>query len=149
MNSVVLSTKKTTTAYVTAMIVTAVIGMLMGIFSFCLYAFLKEDHDNQALIMILFGGVLFLVKGIVDLAVNARGGQTYVEVYADRMIGTGLQNGHLLDFHIPFAGITNVSVEKNMWIHIHTTTGVYKIMTNKKTAADVFHYYHYYIQNGR
>lgn len=149
MNPVVLSTKKTTTAYVTTIIVTAVIGMLMGIISFCLYAFLKEDHDSPALIMILFAGVFLLVKGIIDLAVNVRGGQTYVEVYADRMIGKGLQNGHLLDFHIPFAGITNVSVEKNMWIYIHTNVGAYKIMTNKKTAADVFHYYHYYIQNGR
>ena len=73
--------------------------------------------------------------------INYINGSTYVDVYKDRLVGKGIQNFSSLDFNIKITELNNISVEKGFWLHINTTSGKYKVMTNKDTAAKVYNYY--------
>ena len=83
----------------------------------------------------------YLSYTALEFLKNYISGQTYFDVYADRFIGKGMQNFSLLSFNIKFEEINNISIEKAFWIHIHTSGGTYKIMTDKNTATKVFNYY--------
>ncbi|MBR0360258.1 MAG: hypothetical protein IIX21_04020 [Clostridia bacterium] len=141
MNNVIMSTKNTATTYKNTCIVLAVVSIVMGIVALCFYGFLSENYESNGTILLLLIGLYFVVDGIIKFLKNYISGQTYFDVYADRFIGKGMQNFSLLSFNIKFEEINNISIEKAFWIHIHTSGGTYKIMTDKNTATKVFNYY--------
>ena len=107
----------------------------------------KFNKIKGELYIFLYIGVFFLLLGLVLIgdgmvmtAIHCVNGLTYVDVYEDKFVGKGIQNLNLLDFNIKIEQISNISVQ-GFWIHIHTNSGVYKIMTDKKTATEVFNYY--------
>ena len=64
---------------------------------------------------------------------------TYVDVYDDRFVGKGIQDMSVLGFNIKLEEINNVAIE-GYWLHIQTSSAVYKVMTNNSTAEKVFNY---------
>ena len=60
-------------------------------------------------------------------------------MYDDRFVGKGIQDMSILGFNIKLEEINNVAIE-GYWLHIQTSSGVYKVMTNNSTAEKVFNY---------
>lgn len=66
---------------------------------------------------------------------------SYVNVYADRMEGKGIQNViQVVDFKLSYSQITSVTSMGNS-VYINTPGGKYRILTDAKTAAEIFAYY--------
>ncbi len=141
MNNVIMSTKNSATTYKNVCIVLAVVSIVMGIVVLCFYGFLIENYESNGTILLLLIGLYFVIDGIIKFVKNYVSGQTYLDVYADRFIGSGMRNFSVLSFNIKFEEINNISIEKAFWLNIQTNGGTYKIMTNKDTATKVFNYY--------
>ncbi len=140
MNDVIISTKNTNTKYKNTGIVCAVIIGVIGFLILCGYFFLSSHSSDDTLIVVLLGGLFFIGDGIITATLRYINASSYVDIYKDRVIGKGIQNFSALDFNLKFEQIGNISVE-GIWVHIHTNSGNYKIMTDKKTATEIFNYY--------
>ena len=124
--------------------VVAVIAMIIGFIATVGFFFVVDVYPEfKAVgIILLVSGLYFLiVEGIVKFITMSINGSTYVEVYEDRFAGTGVSGFKALNFDIKFDKVSNLSVERKFWLHIHTSGGTYKIMANEKTAAQVFEYF--------
>ena len=141
MSNLIMSTKNSATTYKNICIVLSVVSMVIGIVAFCFYGFLMENYESSGTIILLLIGLYFLIDGIIKFYSNYISGQTYLDVYADRLVGKGLRNFSILSFNIKFEEVNSVSIEKAFWIHIQTSGGTYKIMTNKDIATKFCDYY--------
>ena len=140
MNNVIMSTQNTNTARRNAGIVSSVLTILIGIFVVAFYCYANEHTYSDSVIFLLFLGLFLIGDGIIMTAIHCINGSTYVDVCKDRFVGKGIQNLNSQSFNIKLEQISNVSVQ-GFWIHIHTSSGIYKVMTDKKTATEIFNYY--------
>ncbi len=140
MNDVIISTKNTNTKYKNTGIVCAILMCVLGFLVLCGYFFLSSHSSDDSLIIVLLLGFFMIGDGIITATLRHINASSYVDIYKDRIIGKGIQNFSPLDFNIKFEHIDNISVE-GIWLHIHTNSGTYKIMTNEETAKKVFNYY--------
>ena len=140
MNNVIKSTQNTNTARRNAGIVSSVLTILIGIFVVAFYCYANERTYSDSVIFLLLLGLFLIGDGIVMTAIHCINGSTYVDVCKDRFVGKGIQNLNSQNFNIKIEQISNISVQ-GFWIHIHTSSGIYKIMTDKKTATEIFNYY--------
>lgn len=140
MNNMVMSTRKTTNSRRNTGIVLAILVTLIGAFIVAFYIYAKEHtNDDNAIFLLLLG--LFLVgDGMIMVVKNCVNASTYVDIYKDRFVGKGIQNLGALGFNIKTEEVNNISIE-GFWLHIHTSSGAYKVMTDKNTAQKVFNYY--------
>lgn len=139
MKNIVLSTRNTTytrkkvTMALSAMLI--IFGIFIVILCFCAVGYTSL---NDAILLLLIGfltigyGTIMAVKSYITAL-------TYLDVYDDRFIGKGIQDMSVLGFNIKLEEINNVAIER-YWLHIQTSSGVYKIMTDNSTAAKVFNY---------
>lgn len=140
MNDVIISTKNTNTKYKNTGIVCAVLMCVLGFLILCGYFFLRSHSSDDTLIAVLLLGLFFIGDGIITATLRYINASSYVDIYSDRLVGKGIQNFSPLDFNLKFEQIGNISVE-GIWIHIHTNSGTYKVMTDKNTATEIFNYY--------
>ena len=140
MNNVIMSTKNTNTSRRNAGIVSAVLTILIGIVTVAFYCYANERTYSNSIIFLLLLGLFFIGDGIVMTAIHCINGSTYVDVCKDRFVGKGIQNLNSQSFNIKIEQIINISVQ-GFWIHIHTSSGIYKVMTDKNTATKIFNYY--------
>ena len=111
------------------------IGIFVVALCFCADGY---TNLNDAIILLLMGfliigyGTIMAVKSYINTL-------TYVDVYDDRFVGKGIQDMSVLGFNIKLEEINNVAIE-GYWLHIQTSSGVYKVMTNNSTAEMVFNY---------
>ncbi|MBE6956841.1 MAG: hypothetical protein E7450_05270 [Ruminococcaceae bacterium] len=138
-----MSTKGTATAYKNICMVTAIVRIVIGMVALFFACFIASEVKNGtgALVILFPVGVYSLVDGVIKLVKSYVSGQTYLEVYEDRFVGTGMQGMKALSFNIAFSGVHNVCVERKFWLHICASGGTYKVMTNEKTAAEVCEYF--------
>ena len=143
MNRVIMSTKKTATAFTAIRIVSAVLSLVLFVIGMTAYAFIADEYPrldgpkNAALIL----GLVFLVEGTFSLFNAVLEGQTYVDVYEDRFVGVGKQGLRALSFNVKIEKINNVSIERKTWVQINTDSGVYRITTNKEMAEKIFNHF--------
>lgn len=140
MNNVIISTKNTNTKYKNTGIACAVLMCVLGFLVLCGYFFLSSHSSDDTLIVVLLLGIFLIGDGIITATLRYINASSYVDIYQDRVIGKGIQNFSPLDFNLKFEQIDNVSVE-GIWVYIHTNSGNYKVMTDKKTATEIFNYY--------
>ena len=140
MNNVIISTKNTNTKYKNTGIVCAALTGAIGFLILCGYFFLSSHSSDDTLIVVLLLGLFLIGDGIITATLRYINASSYVDIYKDRVIGKGIQNFSPLDFNLKFEQIGNISVE-GIWVHIHTNSGGYKVMTDKKTATEIFNYY--------
>lgn len=140
MNNMVMSTKNTTATRRNTGIVAAVVTIVMGILVVAFYIYANEHTSSDGVILCLLLGLFLICDGIIMTAIHCINGSTYVDVYKDRFIGKGIQNLNALNFNIKLEEINNISVE-GFWLHIQTSSGTYKVMTDKDTATKIFNYY--------
>lgn len=140
MNNMVMSTKNTTDKRKKAGIVSSALTILIGIFVVAFYIYANEHTYSDSVILILLLGLFFIGDGIIMIAIHCVNGSTYLDVYKDRFVGKGIQNLNALNFNIKIEDINNISIE-GVWLHIQTSSGTYKVMTDKNTATNVFNYY--------
>ena len=139
MKNIVLSTRNTTYARKKVRMTLSAMLILLGIFVVAL-CFWADGYTNlhDAIILLLIGfliigyGTIMAVKSYITAL-------TYLDVYDDRFIGKGIQDMSVLNFNIKLKEINNVAIER-YWLHIQTSSGVYKVMTDNSTAAKVFNY---------
>lgn len=140
MNNVIMTTKNTNTARRNTGIVSSVLTVLIGIFAIAFYCYASEYTYSDSIIFLLLLGLFLIGDGIIMTAIHCINGSTYVDVYKDRFVGKGMQNLNSLNFNVKIEEISNISVQ-GFWIHIHANGGIYKVMTDKKTATEIFNYY--------
>ena len=85
-------------------------------------------------------GLLLLGDGVITMVMKGFFASSYIDIYEDRVEGKGIQNFNVLQFSVRYSEINNITTE-GIFIHIHTTSGTYKIISNKETATEVFTYY--------
>lgn len=140
MSNIVMSTKRTNTARKNAGIVSAALTTLIGIFVIAFYCYASEHTYSDSVVFLLLVGLFLLGDGIVMITMNCINGSTYVDIYEDRIVGKGIQNLNPQNFNVKMEQVSNISVQ-GFWLHIHTNSGIYKVMTDKKTATAIFNYY--------
>ena len=144
MNNLIMSTQNTATKYKNVRIVLGIASVLTGIIAFCLYAFLKEEYESdisKGAMLLVFVALYFIISGFIEFIKYINYGQTFLDVYADRFIGKGIQNFGVLSFNFKREEIKIISVEKGFLLHIQTNSGTYKVMTNNDTATKILNYY--------
>lgn len=140
MKEVIISTKGTANARKNVGIGCAIAMVLLGIVVVAFYCYLSEHTRDKSILVILFCGLFALCDGIITAALHYINGTTYVDVYRDRIVGKGIRNLNPQDFNMKNEQIGNVTVQ-GFWVHIHTNAGTYKVMTDKKTASEIFDYF--------
>lgn len=139
MKNIVLSTRNTTNARKKVTMALSAMLILLGIFIVIL-CFCSVGHINfYDAILLLLIGFLIIGYGTIKAVKSYITALTYLDVYDDRFIGKGIQNMSVLGFNIKLEEINNVAIER-YWLHIQTSSGVYKVMTDNSTAAKVFNY---------
>ncbi len=139
MKNIVISTRNTTDTRKKVTMVLSAMLILLGIFVVALCFCADENTNLHDAIVLLLIGFLIIGYGIIMAVKNYINTLTYVDVYDDRIIGKGIQDMSVLGFNIKLKEINNVAIE-GYWLHIQTSSGVYKVMTNNSTAAKVFNY---------
>ncbi len=66
--------------------------------------------------------------------------QTYVDVYNDHLEGKGLTGLNIVNFYVRNEDIHNITNEKKS-IFIHSTSGEFKIKTDRKSADKLYKYF--------
>lgn len=140
MDNVIISTKKTNDKYKNTGITCAVLTAILGLIAIIGYMYLSEHSSEDSLIFLLLVGLFLIGDGIITATLRYINSTSFVDIYEDRITGKGIQNFSPMDFNIKHEQVNNITTE-GIWIHIHTTSGIYKIMTDKETAAEVFSYY--------
>lgn len=145
MKDVLISTKGTANAKRNTGIVCSALMLLIGIFIVAFYGYASTRTYDKSINLILFLGLFVICDGIIMGTIHFMNAATYVDICRDRFVGKGLQNFNPQNFNpqnfnIKNEQITNITVQ-GFWVHIHTTSGMYKVMTDKKTASEIFNYY--------
>lgn len=140
MKDVIISTKGTAKARRNTGMISSIIICLFGIFITAFYCYASTQTHDKTIIMLLLLGLFLLGDGAVMAVIHYINGTTYLDVCPDRIVGKGIQNLNPQDFNIKNEQINNITVQ-GFWVHIHANGGVYKVMTDKKTASEIFNYY--------
>lgn len=141
MNGEIISTRNTNTKYKNTGIICAILMSVLGLAIIGGYCYLSEHSSDDSLIWVLLFGLFLFADGIITTTFRNINASSYVDIYQDRFIGKGIQNLSPLNFNLRIEDIINVSTE-GIWLHIHTNSGKYKVMTNESTAMRIFNYYH-------
>ncbi len=142
MKRVIISTKKSNTAFliigVTGALVFAGAGMYFSSYvskmNPYMAAFSKTASTASTCATLLY------IVAFVEFLWTILSAMSYADVYEDKIVGKGLEKFNLRDFHLDYSQITDVSYS-GLNLFISTTSGKYKIITNAVKAKQVFDYY--------
>lgn len=149
MEKPILTTRETNKASKLSAIISGIIDVVFVIFVWnffkskmdALPAYMHDDFMKE-----MFGTIAVLAVmaclALIYTAYQFMICRSYVDVYEDRLVGRGIQNGYqLLDFDLSYDKITNITCS-GIHLFIHTPGGKYKIVTNVQTAGEVFQFFH-------
>lgn len=140
MNKLIMTTKKTNTAYLIAGLIESL--LYAGIALYCLQ--LKEDMivewrfsyadtlNTCAIVLFFFAAINFLYK----LSAST----SYADVYSNKIAGKGIQLFAVKDFDLNFDQVTDISCT-GRFLNINTPAGKYKVITNAACAKEIFEHY--------
>lgn len=105
----------------------------------------RSDGEN-----VLKAGFILLFIGALSLIYHAMVSTTYVDLFEDRIVGTGMQKIQIKSFSLRFDQICGISVSKGflnvesgsgVFLVINTLAGDYKVITTAKYANEIAEYY--------
>ena len=86
------------------------------------------------------------IFAIVNFLIKLSFSTSYANVYADKIIGKGIQQFVIKDFNLNYKQIIDISYTGRA-IRISTAGGEYKIISNTQKAKEIFDYYNQIKEN--
>ena len=132
MNNPIITTQKTSSRYLASQLIYDVLFIFIGIY------FMAKGLSAFCTFLI-FGGLSALYHAMVSSA--------YVDIYADRIEGKGMQKVAMQSINLRFDQITDISTSRgfmnleatgmNEFLVINTSAGSYKIITTSARAKEI------------
>lgn len=136
----IMSTKGTNSRQKIAGILSGGVMIIVGIFAFAFAVYMSEYGQSSSSMALFILGVVALIWGIMEIALNFYWATAYIDIYDDHMEGKGIQQIEVRNFNINNSQIKNITTS-GMRVQIHSDMGEFKIVTNKETAEKIFNYF--------
>lgn len=135
-----LTTKGTNTSSIVSACICALADI---VFIIWLCVFFSDLSDYQlkkmtgVLLVAILGATVMVLFTVRQFALC----RSYVDVYEDRLEGRAIQNGfQIIEFRLRYDQITNITY-MGVSVYIHISGGKYRIITNARTAKEIFELY--------
>ena len=140
MNDLIFTTEGSNKGIKAAEIVSAIVSLVVGFFSGCMFFVMREMTKSGGVFILLVIAIVAMIFGFIELGRTTSHSRTYVRVYSDRLEGVGIQGSSVASFNVTYSQVNSISSEKD-FLHIYTNVGSYKIITKSNLANEIVNYY--------
>lgn len=151
MNTPIVTTQKTSSRYLISKLMFDAIFLIIGIYFFSLVDDLSAQWRYDLIDTVKRAGWIFVILGLAFAVYHVMASQTYVDIYADRLEGKGMQKFTAQSISLRFDQVTDISLSKGFmnvevsgligFLVISTVAGSYKIVTTTERAKEIIDFY--------
>lgn len=135
-----LTTKGTNTQSIVGACISALVDVVFIIW-LCVFFSDLSDYQLKKMTGVLIFEILIILAMSLFTVRQFGICQSYVDVYEDRMEGKAIQNGfQIREFRLRYDQISNITY-RGLSVYIDTPGGKYRILTNARTAKEIFELY--------